>query len=363
MPLFFIAIAVTYLIANGYIYYKSWEVLQTLPLPAKWVLSILFGLGTFTILFIFGNKNLPEKGTCIHLLYEIGTGWLVFTLYMTMLLLLTNLIRVFHISFNYQFITCFSLTIILLIGGYINYIHPKTEVINIDINKHVNGNKELRIAAISDIHLGYGITKERVRELMEKVQKEEPDLILIGGDLIDSNLKPIIAQHMEDELNLLKAPLGIYMIPGNHEYFAGIGKCRQYVQEKTHIQWLQDKTITLPNGIQIIGRDDRHNFRRKSLRELTTTLNPDYPIVLLDHQPYELQQTAESGIDLQFSGHTHHGQIWPISLLTDYLFELSHGYKKIKDSHIYVSSGLSLWGPPFRIGTQSEIVIFNLKFN
>jgi len=85
------------------------------------------------------------------------------------------------------------------------------------------------------------------------------------------------------------------------------------------------------------------------------------PIILLDHQPFDLEKTEAAGIDLQFSGHTHHGQIWPINWVTDYIFEQSHGYRQWGNSHVYVSSGLSLWGPPFRIGTHSEMVIFNFQ--
>ncbi|HJA87137.1 MAG TPA: metallophosphoesterase, partial [Candidatus Parabacteroides intestinavium] len=79
-------------------------------------------------------------------------------------------------------------------------------------------------------------------------------------------------------------------------------------------------------------------------------------------QPYQLGDAVQAGVDLQFSGHTHHGQVWPLNWLTDYLFEVSHGYKQIGSTHVYVSSGLSLWGPPFRIGTQSELIIFELDF-
>ena len=87
------------------------------------------------------------------------------------------------------------------------------------------------------------------------------------------------------------------------------------------------------------------------------------PVVVIDHQPYHLQQVDDAGVDLQFSGHTHHGQVWPISLLTDHIFEQSHGYRKWQNTHIFVSSGLSLWGPPFRIGTKSDMAVFRLKSN
>ena len=124
---------------------------------------------------------------------------------------------------------------------------------------------------------------------------------------------------------------------------------------------LRDSVVTLPNGIQLIGRDDRHNRKRRSLQELMVNIDKSKPIILLDHQPFDLEETKAAGIDLQFSGHTHHGQIWPINWVTDYIFEQSHGYRQWGNSHVYVSSGLSLWGPPFRIGTHCEMVIFNFQ--
>jgi predicted MPP superfamily phosphohydrolase len=150
------------------------------------------------------------------------------------------------------------------------------------------------------------------------------------------------------------------MVPGNHEYISGIDKSIQFIQN-TPIQLLRDSVVTLPCGIQLIGRDDRHNRKRHSLQELMVNIDKSKPIILLDHQPFDLEKTEAAGIDLQFSGHTHHGQIWPINWVTDYIFEQSHGYRQWGNSHVYVSSGLSLWGPPFRIGTHSEMVIFNFQ--
>ena len=149
------------------------------------------------------------------------------------------------------------------------------------------------------------------------------------------------------------------MVPVNHEYISGIRKSMQFIKE-TPIHLLRDEVVTLPGGIQIIGRDDRSNKSRLSLQELVKNIDPAKPVILLDHQPYNLSDTENAGIDLQFSGHTHRGQVWPISLITDHLFDQSYGYRKWGNSHIYVSSGLSLWGPPFRIGTDSELVVFNI---
>jgi uncharacterized protein len=193
------------------------------------------------------------------------------------------------------------------------------------------------------------------------INAQHPDLILIGGDLIDNSVIPLYEQNMKEEIDKLKAPLGIYMVPGNHEYYSGINESAKFIGS-TKIRLLRDTVVTLQNCLQIIGRDDYTNHNRKTLKELTTTIDRNRPIILLDHQPRHLHETQAEGINLQFSGHTHHGQIWPISWITDKIFEQSHGYKKWGNSNIYVSSGLSLFGPPFRIGTQSDMAVFNITF-
>ena len=145
------------------------------------------------------------------------------------------------------------------------------------------------------------------------INAQKPDLILIGGDLIDNSVVPLYEEKMMEELAELKAPLGIYMVPGNHEYISGIRKSMQFINE-TPIRLLRDEIVTLPGGIQIIGRDDRSNTSRLSLQELAKNMDPAKPVILLDHQPYDLSDTEKAGIDLQFSGHTHRGQVWPIDL-------------------------------------------------
>ena len=164
---------------------------------------------------------------------------------------------------------------------------------------------------------------------------------------------------MEEELNALKAPMGIFLVPGNHEYIGGIERTKAFL-DKTQINLLQDSIVTLENGVQLIGRDDRSNRRRKRLDALYRSADNARPMVVIDHQPYELHKTDSLGIDLQVSGHTHHGQVWPVSLLTDHLYEQCHGYRRWSKSHIWVSSGLSLWGPPFRIGTRGDLALIRL---
>ena len=150
------------------------------------------------------------------------------------------------------------------------------------------------------------------------------------------------------------------MAAGNHEYISGLEQVEKLLAP-TPIHLLRDSLVTLPNGVQLIGRDDRSNRRREPLSALIAKVATTRPIVVLAPQPYHLAEADSLGIDLQISGHTHRGQVWPLNLLTDHLYEQSYGYRRWSRAHIYVSSGLSLWGPPFRIGTQSELVVIRLK--
>ena len=218
----------------------------------------------------------------------------------------------------------------------------------------------MKVVAISDVHLGNGTRKPQLQKFVKMINAQEPDLIVIGGDLIDNSLTPVYQQKMYEELNLLKAPMGIFMVSGNHEYISGMEECERFLIN-TPLRLLRDTVVTLPNGLQLIGRDDRANRRRLPITELMTKVDNNKPTFLLDHQPYELAKKDSLGIDIQFYGHTHRGQVWPMSLIVDNMYEQSHGYRQWPYSHVYVSSGLSLWGPPFRIGTDSEMVIMQIQ--
>ena len=310
--------------------------------------------------FAFRNtKHIPF--TLGHVLFQIGTGWLVFILYMIIFLACTDLIKVFNRSFPYGFYISLLLTFSLLIYGYINYQHLHKQVFNIVINKPLLNGDKLKIVAISDWHLGLGTNKNRMKRDIDLINAENPDIILIAGDLIDNSIVPAIGQQMDQELNRLHARMGIYMAPGNHEYISGINACSDFLRS-TNIQLLKDSTVTLPCGLQIVGRDDYSNRRRLSARDWANLTKASRPTIVIDHQPYNLHEAQLIKADLQISGHTHNGQVIPLKFLTDYLFEISYGYKKTGSTHYYVTSGLALWGPPFRIGSDSEFVVFECSF-
>ena len=363
MAVIFIMMLLVYLAGNIYIYVRGLQTMHHCPVWTKWVFGLLYWtfVLSFLFVFLFRRSNLPV--TLSHAWFVIGSSWLVLTFYMVLLLGCFDLIRLFNKSIPNGFIPSLVLTICVLAYGYFRYQHPATKVINLAINKSLNDSESsVKIVAISDVHLGFGTVKQKLKQYVDMINAQQPDLILISGDLIDNDITAVKNQQMHTELSRLNARYGIYMVLGNHEYISGVADCIQYI-EQTPIRILRDSVVTLPNGIQLVGREDRSNRSRKTLTQLMHTIDTERPVIVLDHQPAEINPAVEAGADLLFCGHTHNGQVWPFSLIVKRMFELSYGYEKRSQTHVYVTSGLSLWGPPFRIGTQSEMVVILMTMN
>jgi predicted MPP superfamily phosphohydrolase len=362
MPVFFIIILGGYILGNVYIFVRGIHALGQIPALIKTLVTIVYfvcSLLPFAFFFLRNAKSVPFS--IGHFIYQFGTSWLIFVLYMVIFLAATDLFRLFNRNFSYGFLISFVLTICLFIYGYINNQHIDKQVFNIHINKPADGIKSLKIVAISDWHLGLGSDKSQINRVISKINREKPDIILIAGDLIDNSVVPLYLQNVSDDLNRLEAKTGIYMAPGNHEYISGMNACKQFI-EKTKIKLLSDSLVTLPCGLQIIGRDDQSNRERMAGADWKNIIDRNKPAIILDHQPVHLEDAQTVGADLQISGHTHHGQIVPLTWLTDYMFDISYGFAKRKDTNYYVSSGVSLWGPPLRIGSNNEFAVFNVTF-
>lgn len=125
---------------------------------------------------------------------------------------------------------------------------------------------------------------------------------------------------------------------------------------------LNDSIVKIDSSFYIAGRYDLHYRKRKQLNEILKSYTGDLPLILMDHRPTELQATSLTGTDVQFSGHTHNGQLFPINLIINGIYELSWGYKKIRNTHFFVTSGLRLWGPPVKTAGKSEIMVVDIYF-
>lgn len=350
-----------YMGANAYIFWRLMQALGAMPATLRVVLGVLYWLAACGMFISFGLRNVAMPEFLHRVLHIVGTSWLLFTLYMVVALLLADLAHWIWPSFHHGVWYTLGLTLAILVAGYINYRHPRVEHITIETEKPIEGDR-LRLVAISDVHLGRGTTRADLARYVSIINSENPDMVLIAGDLIDNSILPVAKADMCREFERVEARYGIYMAAGNHEYISGIDACRNYLNT-TPIKLLSDSVALPIDGVEIICRDDRYNRRRARLDSLLATSDKEHFLIVLDHQPNAIAESQKSNIDLHLSGHTHRGQIFPLNLVTDYLFEQSHGYRKWGNTHAYVMTGLSLWGPPFRIGTHSEMLVVDIISN
>ncbi len=359
MFIFFILLPLLYLASNVYIFCKMVKAIKRLPLVARISLSLLFWVAAFSFFASMGARNNEELPLALsRAIYLAGSLWIVFIIYVALIGLLFDIARRIAPSFRCNSAHAAVIAAILLCYG--NYRYRNPQIVPLDITLEKEMEQSLRIAVVSDLHLGLGTGKASLRRFITMVDAEKPDVILITGDLIDNSLTAVVAEGMEEELARLSAPMGIYMVPGNHEYIAGYDECKAFI-DKTPIRLLRDTVVRLPGGVQLMCRDDYANPYRMDMFRLSLLADSRQPIILLDHQPREIALKDMLGIDVQLSGHTHDGQVWPGNYITAGLFEQSSGYRKWNHSHCWVSSGFSLWGPPLRLGTRGDFAIITLR--
>ena len=264
-------------------------------------------------------------------------------------------------------IVVLTLTLLVVGIGHLNTWFPAIREYNLDVDKSGGKFKELHIVALSDIHLGTTIEKRHMSGIVNRVNALNPDIILIPGDIIDEDITPVIHSNVGEKLKLFKAKYGVYAVTGNHEYIGGVYKAKKYLSAH-NVNLLNDTAELIDDSFYIAGREDLTinqfiNKRRKLLSEIVKDVDKSKPLILLDHQPFKLNQAVDNGVDLQISGHTHHGQLWPFNYITKMVFELSWGYLKKGDTHFYVSGGIGGWGPPIRTVNRPEIISIRLHFN
>lgn len=258
--------------------------------------------------------------------------------------------------------TAIFTTIAIISLGHLNARITKTIELSYDLPLP-SGQKpsQMKVAVLSDIHAGKFINASWVASLVNKTNAQNPDLILLPGDIIDDKQ---IADDVLAELAKFRAPLGVFGVLGNHEYYQG----KRWALEKleaANIKTLVDESLAIDNRLWLIGRDDqtiaRFNGERKPLKDLLTG-NPGLPTLVLDHIPFKLEEAANENINLQLSGHTHSGQIFPWNFVTDAIYEQDHGRLRKQNTEYYISSGAGVWGPPIRTSSFGEIVVITLNF-
>lgn len=375
--IFFAIVFFVNLAVNFYIFSRTKAIFPT-GQATGWILRVLFWVLAFSyVIGRFAERGGPEWMATFFV--KAGSWWLGAMLYLTLFFLLADLLRglnsLFHVTDIFRFSwnsdkgrialnVVYALTAIVLAFGYYNAKIPVVRNLEINVDKHLSGGPQ-RLVLVSDLHLGMMISNGRLETLVNAVNSLQPDVVLMAGDVFDEDPGPVIRNNMGDLLKNLKARQGVYAVSGNHEYYGNEAEARKYLEDHGIIV-LSDSTVILPGGIVLVGRQDitgqqMSGKARKSIAELLTGVDKSKPIVMIDHQPYKLQEVSAGGVDLQVSGHTHNGQMWPFNYVTNAIFEIGYGYGKIGKTHFYVSSGYGTWGPPIRTNSRSEIVVLELK--
>lgn len=349
--------------------YVMWHIWHILPFTNFWRWTMVgIGMILFLTMFIVFSGSLEKMPlNTATLVYNVGTSVIFILLYIATIFLLLDLAMIVHVvpkswlySNRYTSMAIFLAILAIFTYGNIHYNDKARNEITIKTTKYISAShKTKRIILISDLHLGYHNRRQEFHRWVDIINAEKPDLILIAGDIVDISVRPLIEEHVADEFHRLKAP--VYTCLGNHEYYSGKPLAQQFYKE-AGIQLLCDSMARI-DGLYIIGRDDKTNPNRMSLKQIiqNSDISPKNFTILLDHQPYKLEDAEQCNIDFQFSGHTHHGQIWPISWITDAIYEDAYGALHKNHTNYYVSSGMGIWGGKYRIGTQSEYVLLTIK--
>jgi len=374
--IFFAIVLTIYSSVNIYIYFKGYHAVPAFN-RNRGIYLITFLI--LSLSFIAGKILEARNSSVLSDILNIAGGfWMAFMLYGFMFLILGDLISVllrstgvlnetsFPIWRKWFVITVMIVSAGLITAGFINALIPKIKRYEINIAKPAGEISEMKIAAVSDIHLGSIIRKRSIKQLSEILKSLEPDIVLLLGDIVDGEIRPVLRDDLLQYFHCPSCRAGLYAITGNHEFIGGAQQTIPYIESKG-IRLLNDTLVTIEGGIQLVGRLDRDSRRfygkeRKKLSEIMISADQSKPIILLDHQPIDLDEARKNGVDLQLSGHTHNGQMWPLNLLTRKIYELSHGYMKKGDTHYIVSSGFGIWGPRVRLGSRPEVLLVTLKF-
>jgi predicted MPP superfamily phosphohydrolase len=252
---------------------------------------------------------------------------------------------------------------LMFLIGWINFQFPRVVDFDLASCQLQEQARELRILLATDLHLGYYCGKARLWKWVKLMNDQHADLIVLGGDVGDNFYEPIAHQRLHEELSLLEAKYGVFAVSGNHEYHhREHDALEQYLRTNTHIRYLRDSSELIDNSFYVVGRDDRTNPDRLPVEALVRDLDRSKPVILIDHQPVELNEAEENGVTLELAGHTHAGQFFPVTIIVPCVFENSHGYSRRGNTHFVVSSGLGVWGPQSRLGSNSEIINIRLRY-
>ncbi len=260
------------------------------------------------------------------------------------------------------FLVPLFLALCLSLYGYLEALNIRPERITITTDKLPAESRSLRIVQISDVHLGLIVREARLNRIIDVIREANPDILVSTGDLVDGQINDLTA--LAQALQEVQPRYGKFAVTGNHEFYAGIEQALQFTRD-AGFTVLRGQAVNVAGAVNLIGVDDPAGKRfgqagGASEDDLLAGLPRDTFTVVLKHQPV-LRQGSLGLYDLQLSGHTHRGQIFPFRLAVDLFFSHSAGWYDLPGgAHLYVSRGTGTWGPPIRFLSPPEVTIIDL---
>ena len=381
--MFFVIAFSVYTIGNVYLFVRGWQSLEIIERQRVWFAAIFW---IVALLFIVSQVLFRSvSGKLSEVLFIIGSLWIAVMLYGFLMLLVIDILRIIGLASNIKpdFIyrnypltkavifgtVCLVISAILAVG-YGNAHRPRATGIKIAIDKQAGqiASPQLRVVMVSDIHLGRIAGRKSLARIVDAINEHNPDIVMLAGDVFDGAPEPVIEDDMGIEFARLKTKYGVYMVCGNHEYIGERSNSNakriifDYLDSRG-VKLLLDTVVLIDGSFYVAGRKDRMGGARKSITNLLQGIDSRLPIIILDHQPYNLEEAERAGVDLQLSGHTHHGQMWPLNHITRKIYEQDWGFLQKGKSNFYISCGAGTWGPPVRTAGYSEIVVIDMVFN
>jgi predicted MPP superfamily phosphohydrolase len=259
----------------------------------------------------------------------------------------------------YSTIIALVLSLVLCVSALINFafVLKEKEVVIKVANLPVNS---LKIVLLADLHINQHTSTKSLNDIFDKVVDLKPDMIIIAGDVIDTDINKD-DKFLDYGFAKLKSPYGVFAVTGNHEYHTGV-KVFYEMFQKLGVKVLNDESVLVKNTINVAGINDKNFDNKEKINQSLSKVDKKYPTIFVSHRPESFDIAAATGVDIiQFSGHTHAGQIPPVWIFRKFLMKYNYGIYEIGKSIMYITSGTRLWGPPMRLFSSSEIAIIKLQ--
>jgi predicted MPP superfamily phosphohydrolase len=376
----FLAIALSiYALANFYIGRRGAQALAAAPGARRAFLVLFIGLA---LTFPLGRILMSvARGRLSSVLVEIGNLQMAVMLYGLLAVLAIDLVRLVNAFVPFLpkglladartgpavFLAAAGAVVLTLVGGAWNATRLATAELDLKVPRMAGSAERLTVVVASDLHLGAAVGPTRLAKVVGRINGLEPDVVLFAGDIVDESVTPEIEAKLGAIMRRLRTRLGVYAVPGNHEFYSGL-ETNLACLRACGITVLEDQAVRVGDAFTLVGRRDPSSLKIQEVRLsiegilAASGLAGDLPIVVLDHQPVRLEEAERAGVALQISGHTHDGQIFPIGLINGLIYELNWGYLRKGATQYYVTSGAGTWGPPIRVGSRAEVVRVRLTF-